>query len=120
MQENLQFPDGTNIHITDGRLHREDGPALETSDGTSYYFIDGALHRDNGPAICSADPKHCHWYKHGIRIPSQERSRSLIAELRHKHLGIHPVGTSGSDGRNGKGGENGGGPVTNSPTKPKT
>ena len=119
MEENLQFPDGTNIYITDGKLHREDGPALETSDGTSYYFIDGALHRETGPAICSADPKLCHWYKHGIRIPSQERSRSLIAELRHKHLGIHPVGTAGSDGRSGKGGETGEGTVNKPPSKPK-
>ena len=119
MQENLQFSDGTNIYITDGRLHREDGPALETSDGTSYYFINGALHRDNGPAIHSADPKLCHWYKHGIRIPSQERTRSLITELRQKHLGIHPVGTAGSDGRSGKGGETSGGTVSKPATKPK-
>ena len=119
MQENLQFPDGTNIYITDGRLYREDGPALETSDGTSYYFINGALHRDNGPAICSADPKLCHWFKHGIRIPSQERSHTLIAELRHKHLGIHPVGTAGSDGSSDKGGETGGGAINNPTGKPK-
>jgi hypothetical protein len=119
MQENLQFPDGTSIYITDGRLHREDGPALETSDGTSYYFINGALHRDNGPAICSADPKLCHWYKHGMRIPSQDRSRSLITELRQKHLGIHPVGASGSDGRNGQGGGTNGGQANNLPSKPK-
>ena len=31
MQENLQLSDGTNIYITDGRLHREDGQALQTS-----------------------------------------------------------------------------------------
>lgn len=98
MQEHLQLPDGTNIYITDGRLHREDGPALQTSDGTSYYFIDEALHRDNGPAISSTDPLHCHWYKHGVRVPSEGRSRSLIAELRRKHLGNQPADSGGSNG----------------------
>lgn len=97
MQEHLQLPDGTHIYITDGRLHREDGPALQTSDGTSYYFIDGALHRDNGPAISCANPLLCHWYMHGVRVPSQDRSRSLIGELRRKHLGYQPEDSSGSN-----------------------
>jgi hypothetical protein len=103
MQEHLQRPDGTNIYICDGRLHREDGPALQTSDGTSYYFIDGVLHRDNGPAISSADPQHCHWYRHGVRVPSEDRSRSLIAELRCKHLGCQPADSGGSNGSNATG-----------------
>lgn len=68
MQEILQLPDGTNIYTTDGRLHREDGPAIEFSNGTSYYFIDGVLHRDNGPAISCADPAGCYWFKHGVAI----------------------------------------------------
>lgn len=97
MQEHIQLPDGTNIYLSDGRLHRSDGPALQTPDGTQYHFVDGALHRDDGPAIVCAAPQHCHWYKHGIRIPSRERSRSLIGELRLQHLGHHPSG-SGSQG----------------------
>ena len=107
MQENIQFPDGTNIYITNGQLHREDGPALETSDGTSYYFIYGELHRENGPAICSADPENCHWYIHGVRVPSKDRSKSLIGELRQKYLGTD----SGSHGSTGT--------LVNPPRKPK-
>ena len=110
MQEILQLPDGTNIYTTDGRLHREDGPAIEFSNGTSYYFIDGVLHRDNGPAISCADPAGCHWFKHGVAITSQGRSHSLITELRQKHLGIGTGGSSGSDG---------GRPGSYAPPKPK-
>lgn len=107
MQEKLQFSDGTTISITDGQLHCEDGPALETSDGTSYYFYDGQLHRENGPAICSPDPEQCHWYIHGIRVPSKERTQILVRELRQKFLGTD----SGSHGSTGS--------ATNQPRKPK-
>ena len=111
MQEKIQFPDGTNIYITDGQLHRTDGPALETSDGTCYYFYDGQLHRENGPAICSADPNLCHWYIHGVRVPSKSRTQLLVGELRQKFLGINPAGDKGSQGSSGS--------VTNPPRKPK-
>lgn len=107
MQEKLQFPDGTNIYINDGQLHRDDGPALETSDGISYYFYDGQLHRENGPAICSPDPDQCHWYTHGIRVPSKERTRSLVSELRQKFL------------ENNSGSQSSSGSVTIQPRKPK-
>lgn len=51
----------------------------------------------------SVPPILCHCYKHGIRIPSQDRSRSQIVELRQKHLGIYPVGAGGSNGSGGAG-----------------
>lgn len=38
-----------------GKLHRDDGPAVEYVDGSSYWFQHGRIHRDNGPAIEWAD-----------------------------------------------------------------
>ena len=39
----------------DGKLHREDGPAMETTDGSKSYFINDKRHREDGPAIEWAD-----------------------------------------------------------------
>jgi hypothetical protein len=55
--EAFALPDGTIIetHMTDGRLHREDGPAwqLVAPNGTrvEMYFKNGVLDRIDGPAI---------------------------------------------------------------------
>ncbi len=34
-----------------GKLHREDGPAVERIDGTKVWYRKGKLHREDGPAI---------------------------------------------------------------------
>jgi len=38
-------------YISNGKYHREDGPAFEYSDGYKEWYIHGKLHRENGPAI---------------------------------------------------------------------
>ena len=34
-----------------GKLHREDGPAIENANGSKYWYINDKLHREDGPAI---------------------------------------------------------------------
>jgi hypothetical protein len=34
-----------------GRLHREDGPAVERANGNRLWYVNGRLHREDGPAI---------------------------------------------------------------------
>jgi len=34
-----------------GKLHREDGPAIEYADGSRQWWINGKLHREDGPAV---------------------------------------------------------------------
>lgn len=50
----------------DGKLHRLDGPALESKDGSKAWYQDGLLHRIGGPAIevFTGDKQ---WYKNGKR-----------------------------------------------------
>jgi hypothetical protein len=36
--------------LWDGKLHREDGPAVEEASGTKEWLWDGKLHREDGPA----------------------------------------------------------------------
>lgn len=50
-----------------GRLHREDGPAIITPAGTKEWFIDGKNHRENGPAVEWWDGLNW-WYINGKRI----------------------------------------------------
>ncbi len=47
--------DGTREWYRRGRLHREDGPAIELSDGSKGWAEDGVWHRVGGPAVELAD-----------------------------------------------------------------
>ena len=38
-----------------GKLHREEGPAVEYADGSKRWMINGEYHREDGPAIESYD-----------------------------------------------------------------
>ena len=48
----------------DGRLHREDGPAIEYASGTKSWYLNGQLHREDGPAVEWADGTK-KWYLNG-------------------------------------------------------
>jgi hypothetical protein len=54
-----------------GKRHREDGPALECADGTREWYLNGKLHRTDGPAIECADGTRF-WYLHGNRVTEEE------------------------------------------------
>ena len=43
-----------------GKLHKENGPAIEHADGHKYWYLNGQRHRENGPAIEHADG--CKWW----------------------------------------------------------
>lgn len=59
----LLQPNGTKKWYVNGKLHREDGPAIEHPDGENHWFINGKLHRDGGPACNYDDNKQ--WRKYG-------------------------------------------------------
>jgi hypothetical protein len=58
------FDSGNNYWYLKGRLHREDGPAVEYSDGTKRWYSNGLAHRKDGPAV-----QYCNggkaWYING-------------------------------------------------------
>ena len=45
----------------DGKLHREDGPAVEYADGSKFWYLNDKLHREDGPAEECADGSKI-WY----------------------------------------------------------
>lgn len=57
---------GDSFYYKDGKLHREDGPAITYCNGNVFYYKNGILHRNNGPAVifsCGV----AQYYKNGIR-----------------------------------------------------
>ena len=56
--------DGTKIWEVNGRLHGEDGPAVEFRDEFRWFW-NGTLHRDGGLAIVRSDGYE-RWCRHGI------------------------------------------------------
>ena len=57
------------IHWLDGQYHRnlkERGPAIEYLDGFKSWYVEGKLHREDGPAIIRASS----WYLNGKKIKS--------------------------------------------------
>lgn len=55
----------------DGKLHRENGPAIEWNDGTQIWFNHGRKHRLDGPANISSITG-IRWYIEGIEYTKQE------------------------------------------------
>jgi hypothetical protein len=49
------YSNGTKEWYLNGRRHRDDGPAVESSDGDKYWYLNGKLHREDGPAIESSN-----------------------------------------------------------------
>jgi hypothetical protein len=47
----VEYAEGTKVWYQNGLLHREDGPAFEIPDGTKIWYREGKRHREGGPAI---------------------------------------------------------------------
>lgn len=44
-------PDGTRFWIQNGKIHRENGPAIITAEGSKWWVRHNVLHREDGPAV---------------------------------------------------------------------
>jgi hypothetical protein len=52
---------GNKYWYKNGKLHRDDGPAMELVNGDKEWYKDGKCHRNNGPAVEEDGDKF--WYK---------------------------------------------------------
>ena len=59
-----------------GRLHRDDGPAVEYATGTKEWWINGELHRDVGPAVIWNDGSK-EWWINGVQYTEAEYQAQL-------------------------------------------
>lgn len=54
--------DGTVLYYnSEGKLHRETGPAAVYDDGLQQYWLNGKIHRDDGPAMIWPDGRQQYW-----------------------------------------------------------
>ena len=56
-----EYSDGTKHWSLNGKLHREDGPAVEYWGGTKEWYLNDQRHREDGPAVEYWDG-HKEWY----------------------------------------------------------
>lgn len=54
------------VWMKNGKVHREDGPAIEHQSGYAAWYFEGRKHRLDGPAIIWSDGSH-EWFLNGLR-----------------------------------------------------
>jgi hypothetical protein len=65
------YPNGDKYWRLNGKLYREDGPAIEFADGAKFWYINGEYHREDGPAVEYADGSKS-WYLNGKCLTESE------------------------------------------------
>ena len=63
----IERANGDKEWYINGRRHREDGPACERANGDKYWWINDKIHREDGPAVEYENIAARHWYIHGKR-----------------------------------------------------
>jgi hypothetical protein len=74
--------DGSKSWYLNGKLHREDGPAIERSNGYKAWCLNGKHHREDGPAV-ELSNGYKEWYLNGKEYTEEEflRKTSTVKEL---------------------------------------
>ena len=72
---------GAKQWFLNGKLHREDGPAIERSDGTKQWLLNGYAHREDGPAIEWKDGTK-YWYLNGNIFLSEKEHQEALKEYK--------------------------------------
>jgi hypothetical protein len=76
----IENSDGTKRWYLNGKMHRTDGPAVEYVSGTKEWYFNDKLHRTDGPAVEYANGKK-YWYLNGERY-SEVEWRNQINKLK--------------------------------------
>ena len=58
---------GTQLWFINGKPHREDGAASEWASGNKFWYLNGKQHREDGPAVEMADGTKF-WYLNAILL----------------------------------------------------
>ena len=70
-----------------GRVHRENGPAAIFADGRKEWRKNGRLHRENGPAVKYPDGRN-EWWENGIKIEDEPRRKVVNKRKRENPRGF--------------------------------
>jgi hypothetical protein len=63
--------DGTKKWYRGGKLHRDDGPAIEGANGFQAWYRDGKPHRDDGPAVMWSGGLQ-QWFLDGMEVARED------------------------------------------------
>ena len=81
------YDDGDREWYLNGKLHREDGPAIEWANGDKSWYLNDERHREDGPAIEWVDGSK-YWYLNGTEYTEAEWKAKLnpVKELSVKEI----------------------------------
>jgi hypothetical protein len=82
-------PNGDKMWYLNGKLHREDGPAVEHPNGTKEWWLNDKLHREDGPAVERANGDKV-WYLNHNRATALEVFKRANDEQRKHMLIFYP------------------------------
>jgi hypothetical protein len=71
----VELPGGYKEWYLNNKLHRIDGPACEYANGDKYWYLNGERHRTDGPAIEYASGKK-EWYLNGEWMTEEEFNKA--------------------------------------------
>ena len=77
-------------YCKNGKIHREDGPAIIYRNGATYWYLNGLQHRESGPAI-DFDRHRKSWYYKDICYGrnnefTNETWLEKVKELKYKEM----------------------------------
>jgi len=75
----VKYSDGTQKWYKNGKVHREDGPAVIYSNGTQYWYKNGEFHREDGPTVIHVDGKQ-YWYLNDKKYSRDNYYRELYKQ----------------------------------------
>ena len=73
----MAYANGTKRWYLNGKLHSEDGPAVEHADGSKSWYLNDKRHREDGPAVEYADGSKV-WYLNGKSLNEEEFKRHIL------------------------------------------
>ena len=83
---------GTKSWYLNGKLHRQDGPAVEWTNGGKFWYVDGMPHREDGPAKLWPDG-NASWYRYGKYLGSGAEGFwahwALLTHEQRNNLDLH-------------------------------
>lgn len=68
------WANGDKFWHLNGKLHREDGPAVEWANGSKFWYLNDELHREDGPAIEYVSGFKF-WYLNGQEVTEEEHKK---------------------------------------------
>ena len=90
----IEYCNGSKEWWLNNKLHREDGPAIEWKDGSKQWYLDGKIHRGDGPAVEYADGDK-YWYLNGDEVteddvmnPAEEMTMDQICKALGKNVKV--------------------------------